>query len=301
VLGRASDVGVRKRHAHRGSKFCQGPDCLEPDKIWKYRLRVCNAYPNVENMDIYHRHSEKRDIYRRRAGQKITGDAPLAYKACGDFLLPMKAGDQLEFKVEPGDCQMDSCQLSAGMFQISDLPNNDALMLLVVQRHDTLTNAVAFKSHVFANLLNAQVAVIDAYKGAARGKTVIMGAPSRSLLKKLGRDAPAPNETLRFNGVVAIRPGEWKVALMDGLGGEVEEKDFVALNRESYVVMRTGVEAQHDQPWAQSLVVYPIEDPKALTATGDRNRGGAAELRPAQTTVLLVLMATAMASLGAYF
>jgi hypothetical protein len=191
------------------------------------------------------------------------------------------------------------------MFQISDLPNNDALMLLVVQRHDTLTNAVAFKSHVFASLLNAQVAVIDAYKGKARGQAVIMSRPEEGWRKwtKTGKGDPPANETLRFNGVVAIRPGAWTVALLDAGGREVERQDLVALNRESYVVMRTGVEDQHGLPWAQEITVYPIEDIKALSqdGSGDKVRGGAAELRPAQTSVLLVAMATVLAGLNAYY
>jgi len=40
----------------------------------------------------------------------------------------LKAVDKLEFKV--GDS-------SAGTFAVSDLPNNDAVLLLVIHRHDT--------------------------------------------------------------------------------------------------------------------------------------------------------------------
>ena len=66
-----------------------------------------------------------------------------------------RSGDKLEFKV--GDA-------SAGTFSVSDLPNNDAVLLLVIHRHDTLSTAVSFESHVFASLQNAQVAIIDTYK-----------------------------------------------------------------------------------------------------------------------------------------
>merc|ERR1719465_89859 len=82
----------------------------------------------------------------------------MAYKSCREFKTNLKAGDKLKFKV--GDA-------NAGTFSISDLPNTDALLLLVIHRHDTLTNAVSFESHVFANLLNAQIAIIDTYKGSA--------------------------------------------------------------------------------------------------------------------------------------
>merc|ERR1719440_1017115 len=105
---------------------------------FKHRLRVCNAYPYAAALDVYRGRSEK-----------MTGETPMSYKACRDFQEPLKAGDKIEFKV--GDA-------SAGTFSVSDLPNNDAVLLLVIHRHDTLSTAVSFESHVFANLLNAQVA-----------------------------------------------------------------------------------------------------------------------------------------------
>merc|ERR1719238_2605665 len=101
---------------------------------FKHRLRVCNAYPYAASLDVF------------RSKEKLT-DSPMAYKSCKDFTTPMQSGDKLEFKV--GDA-------SAGTFSVSDLPQNDAVLLLVIHRHDTLSTAVSFESHVFANLLNAQ-------------------------------------------------------------------------------------------------------------------------------------------------
>merc|ERR1719458_1840293 len=101
---------------------------------------------------------------------RLTSDAAMPYKACKDFVSPLKSGDKLEFKV--GDA-------SAGTFSVSDLPNNDAVLLLVIHRHDTLSTAVSFESHVFANLLNAQVAIIDTYKGKARASPRILDAKGR--------------------------------------------------------------------------------------------------------------------------
>merc|ERR1719174_1302276 len=83
----------------------------------------------------------------------------MAYRSCKDFTTPLKSGDKLEFKV--GDA-------SAGTFSVADLPQNDAVLLLVIHRHDQVSTAVSFESHVFANLLNAQVAVIDTYKGSMK-------------------------------------------------------------------------------------------------------------------------------------
>jgi len=204
---------------------------------FEHRLRVCNAYPYSAALDVI-----------RGKGERLTGDDPMAYKTCRDFLSPLKAGDKLEFKV--GDA-------SAGTFAVSDLPNNDAVLLLVIHRHDTMSTAVSFESHVFANLLNAQVAIIDTYKGAARAIPHITDA--EALNKKSSR-----SEELRYNSVVAVNPGVYEVELM-GQDGELKAKNrLVALNRESYVVLRTGVEAQQGPSYAQELVVFPESDAKIL-------------------------------------
>jgi hypothetical protein len=196
---------------------------------FKHRLRVCNAYPYADALDVF------------RGREKLT-KLPLEYKMCGDFSSQLLAGDKLKFMV--GDA-------SAGTFTISDLPNNDAVLLLVIHRHDTLSTAVAFKSHVFANLLNAQVAVIDTFKGRARGFAEITDGSKRE-------------EKLRYNSVVAVNPGEYKVSLLDtGKKASVVEK-LVALNRESYVIIRTGVEAEQGPQYPQDLIVYPMSDPALL-------------------------------------
>merc|ERR1719506_2300866 len=64
---------------------------------FKHRLRVCNAYPYSAPLDVF------------RSSEKLT-DAAMPYKACKDFMAPLKAGDKLEFKV--GDA-------SAGTFSVS--------------------------------------------------------------------------------------------------------------------------------------------------------------------------------------
>merc|ERR1712032_819666 len=138
-----------------------------------HRLRVCNAYPYSAALDVF-----------RGKGERLTGDEPMPYKSCRDFLSPLKAGDKLEFKV--GDA-------SAGTFAVSDLPNNDAVLLLVIHRHDTVSTAVSYESHVFANLMNAQVAILDTFKGAARGVPRIVD---------IGTKNSTVSEELRYNSVV---------------------------------------------------------------------------------------------------
>lgn len=203
---------------------------------FKHRLRVCNAYPYAAALDVY-----------RGRNEKLTSDVPMHYKTCKDFRAPLQSGDKLEFKV--GDA-------SAGTFSVSDLPNNDAVLLLVIHRHDTLSTAVSFESHVFANLVNAQVAIIDTYKGVARGTPKIMD--------KAEKGKQSRSEELRYDSVVAVNPGMYEVELMGPDGVAKAKSQLVALGHESYVVIRVGVEAQQGPAYPQELLVYPNSDAAAL-------------------------------------
>jgi len=203
---------------------------------FKHRLRVCNAYPYTAPLDVF------------RSKEQLT-DEPMPYKSCKDFMAPLKAGDKLEFKVGGA---------SAGTFSVSDLPNNDAVLLLVIHRHDQLSTAVSFESHVFANLLNAQVAIIDTYKGTARASPRIRDYATKNTKEQ------ARSEELRYSSVVAVNPGRYEVEL-EGSDGKVKAAtELVALNRESYIILRTGVDSKSGPAYPQDLVVYPNSDPHLL-------------------------------------
>lgn len=234
VQGAFRHAGAHIDHSGHASGFVKA---LE----FKHRLRVCNAYPYGAAIDVY-----------RGKSDRLTGDSPMPYKTCMDFLTPMKAGDKLEFKV--GDA-------NAGTFSVSDLPNNDAVLLLVIHRHDTLSTAVSFESHVFANLLNAQVAIIDTYKGFAKSMPQITDAPVE------GGKNPR-SEELRYDSVVAVNPGIYEVTLVSKDGKTAAKSPLVALNRESYVVLRTGVEAKQGPSYPEELVVFPKSDASALHSAG---------------------------------
>lgn len=239
---------------------------------FRHRLRICNAYPYASAMDVYVRGSEK-----------LTGDSPMPYPSCVDFTAAMQAGDKIDFKV--GDA-------SAGTFSVSDLPNNDAILLLVLYRHDTLTTAVKFQSHVFANLLNAQVAIIDAYKGTLHAMPRIVDMQTEA---PHGSHDHA-SEELRFDSVVAVNPGIYEVELHGQGGAESRaaiRAPLVALNRESYVVLRTGVEAQQGPSFPEELFVYPRSDPARLA------HSAAAGASPASVWCLLLSAAAAAVAAGA--
>lgn len=219
---------------------------------FKHQLRVCNVFASGAAVHIY-----------RSKEVRLTSDEPMPYKACRDFRSPLKAGDKLEFHV--GDA-------SAGTFSVSDLPNNDAVLLLIVHRHDVVSTAVAFESHIFAaRLATAQVAIIDTYRGAARSTTRIMDADQSHLVSMQvaqGSRAKTRAEELRYNSVVAVNQGIYEVEL-DSLDGKVEAKSqLVALNHESYVVLRTGLEAREGSSYPQELVIYPNSNPGPLLHNG---------------------------------
>merc|ERR1719387_3450568 len=221
-LASGVSLGESQTHQHHPASF------LLHHIEYKHRLRACNAYPYAAPLDVYRNHKEK-----------LTGDDPMPYKTCREFKMPLKAGDKLKFKV--GDA-------NAGTFSVSDLPNNDAVLLLVIYRHDTLSTAVSFESHVFANLLNAQIAIIDTYKGAAKASLRIQDHNG-------GKDSRA--EALHYNSVVAVNAGDYDV-ILKGTDGKTKSKDtLVAVNKESYVVLRVGVEAQQGQSYPQEIVVAP--------------------------------------------
>jgi len=200
---------------------------------FQHQLRVCNAFPYAAALDVY-----------RDKGEKLTEAGPMAYKECRDFAQQLKEGDRIDFKV--GDS-------STGTFSISELPSNDAVLLLVVQRHDTSSTAVSFDSHVFASgLHDAQIAVIDAYKGSthtsARIADVGKGGPSAKTRRQ---------EELRYNNVVAVSPGAYEVMLAGTDGATKANTSLVALQHGSYVVLRTGIEAKQGRSYPEELVVYP--------------------------------------------
>jgi len=229
----ASSASDRLRANQIAKRFIRAMDS-------NHKLRVCNAFPYAAPLDVF--------LWK----DKIT-QTPMAYKECRDFGPNLKPGDKVDFKV--GDAP-------AGHFSISDLPPADSTLLLVIFRHDTLSTAVEFESHVFANLLNAQIAVMDTYRGASKTSARIQDRKDSQL---------ARSEELRYDSVVAVNPGTYEIILVGEDGEKKAGQALVALNRESYIVMRCGVEAQQGQAYPQELVVYPHSDEKALAGAAAPN------------------------------
>lgn len=232
----------------------------------KHRLRVCNAYPSASAIDVY----------RGDKDERLFAKGSLTYKVCQDVQTVLRVGDILEFR--------DGTD-GLGTFSVSSLPDSDAVMLLVVQRHDVANGAASFESHIFANVSSAQVAVIDAYRGSQQATASVTDAAGQS---RAGRV-----ETLRFNRVVAVNSGVYDVALVGQEGKRAARKTWVALPRENYVILRTGLDAKRGSSYDQELVVYPQSSEEALRAGRSRAARGAGSLLPA----VLALVAGAALSL----
>lgn len=192
----------------------------------KTRLRVCNAYPYSTPLDV-------------ALGNERLTDIAMAYKECREFDAKLEHHSRIQFKFGGAN---------AGVFVVSDLPSKDAVLLLVVYRHDAGSTSVAFESHVFSNLLNSQIAVLDTYRGSDQATLRIQDQEDA---------ATDRSEALQFDNVVAVNSGSYEIALVSSEGKLKGRGDLMAQNRESYVVIRCGVEPKEGKAYPDELIIYP--------------------------------------------
>eukprot|EP00746_Dinoflagellata_sp_MGD_P013982 gnl/MRDRNA2_/MRDRNA2_130439_c0_seq1.p1 gnl/MRDRNA2_/MRDRNA2_130439_c0~~gnl/MRDRNA2_/MRDRNA2_130439_c0_seq1.p1 ORF type:complete len:259 (-),score=68.06 gnl/MRDRNA2_/MRDRNA2_130439_c0_seq1:56-832(-) len=198
-----------------------------------YRLRICNAYPSEQKLVV------------AKGKEDLTKEGALAYKSCEDFKYDLKSGDKLDFKYDGSE---------AGSFTITDLPQNDATLLLVIHRHDVNSATVSFESHVFASLANAQIAVIDSYTGESKSSVKIRDHKAGDKSRQ---------EELRYNSVVAVNPGDYECVLVSSGGEEKSKARLIAAEKESYIVLRVGVEDKV-KPFPEEIMAYPKSDESSL-------------------------------------
>jgi len=229
----------------------------------QHRLRVCNAYPYMTALNVF--------IGKESGITKLT-ESPMNYKTCLEFEKQLHAGDRIDFRFQDA---------SAGTFVVGDLPNTDAVLMLVIYRHNTKTTAVAFESHVFANLLNAQIAVLDTYKGKSKSSIKIQDAEDATTSR---------SEPLAPNSVVALNPGKYEVVLVGSDGAPKSRSDLTVNNRESCVVIRCGVEPEQGRAYPQELMVYPVRP-----ASGGEAQRSSANSRFGTSLVFILGIAFAFA------
>lgn len=229
---------------------------LEPfgDEVHANRLRICNAYPYQTPMDI-------------SFGSPGVGVQRLAYKECREYtqesldygdIFQLKRKNKILFNVVPAEGGPQGHYGSD--FVISDLPNKDSVLLLVAHRQDAEGTAVAFESHVFSNLLNSQIAVINTYRGAGQATLRIQDLEDASTDR---------SEVLQYDNVAAVNAGSYEIALVSSDGKLKEREKLEARNRESYAVIRCGVEPKEGKSYPEEIMIYPM--PEKLKSSGSRS------------------------------
>lgn len=196
------------------------------------RLRLCNAYAASGDMEIF-------AVTPSGAQEKLTKDG-MPYKACEDFpSVKLSQGSKIQFHLNGAEL---------GEFMLSELPLTDSLLYLAINRRDTTSTAVSFESHVFAQLKNVQLAVIDMYRGTESSNFLLEDVLTQGA--KVIR-----SEKLNFESVVALNQGNYEALMNDGAGALKQKLRFDAHNHENYVLMRVGIEGDKDHP--QEMVMFP--------------------------------------------
>jgi len=213
------------------------------------QLLVCNAYPG--NFPVTMKHNGK---------EAPAAERDINFKQCRHMSSRVHSKDKLDFVFTNSGIQ--------GSFEIGELPDSDAMLLLVIERRDATSPLVAFQSFAFPSHSegkNAQMAVIDAYKGNSssphlRMEDHINSKERKTISKRV--------EELNFNRIYAIEEGTYDASINDHLfsNGEADratkeaKTTFRLAKKQNYVILRTG-----DSQFHQSLFVYP-EAEKSLSS-----------------------------------
>jgi hypothetical protein len=209
---------------------------------FKQTLRICNAYPEGVAMDAF------------LGSLQLTKEKMLPYKGCGEYDVDLSPGTKVDFRVG---------ESTVGTFTVSDLPQSDATLLLVIHRRDAKSSAVSFESHVFPDSVQAQVAVVDTYRGKSVSEVLIQDASNVTARRQ---------ELLRFSTVVAVAPGDYEV-ILSGDGVQRSVTQFAAKMHNAYVVLRVGVDSLRGPSYPEELVIFP-ETQQAIAAHSGAARAG---------------------------
>jgi len=206
------------------------------------RLLVCNAYPHKTPVTV-----------SKNKGAKVLTKEGLKFNECEYATTSVRPHDKLDFEINDLGVE--------GTFEVGDLPESDAVLLLVLERRDEKSSVVSFQSFAFPSSKDgdesAQVAVIDTYKGMSKMPHLKM---ADHISKDEKKEVSKRVEELNFNRVYAVEEGDYDASVMDRLDDkEAEkrvEKSFASLKLakgRDYVVLRTG----DDVNFPQSLVAFP--------------------------------------------
>jgi len=195
------------------------------------QLIVCNAYPSHSAVTL-----------TKNGGEALaSGKNALRFQECREFDSQLKAHDKL-------DLTLNAIEIH-GTFEVGALPESDAVLLLVLQKRDH-SKLLSFQSFAFPtgdDSKEAQLAVIDAYKGNhssfahLKVEDHITNKENHAVSKRM--------EELNFNRVYTVEEGAYDASVSD----QKAKKLLNLVKSKNFVVLRTGEEGN----FPESLVVYP--------------------------------------------
>merc|ERR1719321_2091039 len=189
------------------------------------RFLVCNAYPSDSPAKV------------SKNGAALEGASTLGFKQCQYVESNILPKDKVDFEIESAGIQ--------GTFEVSDLPDTDSVLLLVVQKRDAHSSLMSFQSFAFPmnpNSEEAHIAVIDASTNLPSEHLKITDSPKDPKKGEV-------QEELMFNRIYALDSGVYQVSL----GGL--KQGLMLESKKDYVLLRTG-----DSPDRQALVAFPHSD-----------------------------------------
>lgn len=207
-------------------------DALQPS----LHVRICNAFTDKAPVGVLLKNDEGKEV-------DLTKKEALQYKSCKALALNLQRGDTLQF--EQGGSQL-------GAFAVTTVPQWDAILLLIVHRKGTSSQA-AFASHVFSRTNSAQVAVLDMYNGPSMHSIAIQ-EKNKLAVEAHGRHLSVLSESLAYETVVAVNHGSY-FCVLSGSTHKGAAVPFKAVDGESYLAMRVGSSINPDFP--EELVVFP--------------------------------------------
>lgn len=251
IVGAGHNAG-RKVLRSKGHSKAPGDEGVVKALKFEQKLLVCNAYPSNAPMTV------------KQNGQPTLSKEhnSVSYKACEQISTNVHSKDKLDVEFQGSGIQ--------GTFEVGDLPDSDAELVLVVGKRDAKTPLVAFQSFAFparAASNSAQLAVFDTYKGEkVMPHLDLKMEDSLSSSKEGHKKNKDVSEQLFFNRVYAIDEGSYVADIADrinhqGANGSAssdmmrlaDKTAFHFARNTNYIVLRVG----DDKQFPQSLVVFP--------------------------------------------
>merc|ERR1719171_538710 len=222
-----ADGGMPSLGLRRGAKHA----LLEADSITQvHAVRICNAYAGDGSFLVSH----TTKVADKEMAEDL-GDLP--YKSCKDFNVRMRHGDRFSFTAASAS--------EPGIFAVSAVPRDKAVMLLIAQRRSPRSGSMVFQSHVYSEADEAQVAVIDTCQDCQEDRAFLQGLSSNQTLLS--------SELLEFGSVASVLPGRYQVSLQSLDMKELSKKRADVQQARNYVVFRVGGGANR----TSEVVVFP--------------------------------------------